>query len=245
MSTNRFNMQTALLCAQASTLAYTQPPDLISDGIRTAAKFIEGERFNIIAFRGTQAPIDFVTDAKAWPKEDKLFGRVHCGFDEAIESVLEPIAARVELMPKDKPLIITGHSLGGALAVLCAFHLGDRVDSIYTFGQPRVGNREFAKRSDSIFKGRHFRFVNAQDIVPRLPGVLAGYWHSGDLMFLPSTGGFAPNPPLIRMAISDALGFWSDWNKKASISLLADHHMERYVEKINRLAIVNTLTLFP
>lgn len=50
------------------------------------------------------------------------------------------------LYPSAK-IIVSGHSLGGALAVLCALDLHrtyNKVDRLTTIGQPRIGNSEFA-----------------------------------------------------------------------------------------------------
>jgi predicted lipase len=77
-----------------------------------------------------------------------------------------------EIKKEDRPLWLTGHSLGGALAVLAAW-LCDRrtinVHQIYTYGGPMVGNKVAAAAIDKAFPDKIFRFVNLTDPVPMLP----------------------------------------------------------------------------
>ena len=68
-------------------------------------------------------------------------------------------------------LFLTGHSLGGALAVAAASLLdqkGCNVEGVYTFGMPRAGNPEF--RNDYNRRlGERTRFVHGDDLVPTVP----------------------------------------------------------------------------
>ena len=81
------------------------------------------------------------------------------------------------LSTKPQPTLwLTGHSLGAALAVLSgtAFSIWDQarirpVSGIYTFGQPRVGLYQFCGNYDHILSKKTFRFVNKEDLVPRVP----------------------------------------------------------------------------
>ena len=64
------------------------------------------------------------------------------------------------------PLFITGHSLGGALALLATRLVAPNVDgACYTFGAPRIGNYEYFR----FIKTPVYRIVNSTDIVPRVP----------------------------------------------------------------------------
>lgn len=90
-----------------------------------------------------------------------------------------------EALGKLEALYITGHSLGAAMAVLAAARLftdhryGDvrrLLRGVYTFGQPMVGDSAFAARAEELFGDRYFRFVYANDIVPRLPPLSTGHF---------------------------------------------------------------------
>jgi triacylglycerol lipase len=222
-----FSLANAQSLALASRLAYTELPTVTGRGTDTQVLITELDNAIVIAFRGTTTLRDFVTDAQAW-RENLADCQIHCGFLAAWKSVMDGIATQLVTLPP-KPLFITGHSLGGALAVLCANVLAGRVHSVYTFGQPRVGNADFANRSRALLSGRHFRIVNANDIVPRLPGALIGYRHSGEQIFLDALGRLEQNAALWLMAVSDAFGLWEEWNQSKRIALLADHHIDRYI----------------
>lgn len=128
-----------------------------------------GENFSVLVFRGTQGKVsnwafNLATGLSPWPSG----GNVHRGFKlllmeawDAIEQQLQKLSA---------PVYYTGHSLGGALAVLAASL--KKPAAVYTFGSPRMGNREFV---DSIRHVNIYRVVNPRDIVacvPPIPGII-------------------------------------------------------------------------
>jgi len=125
----------------------------------------ESDRMAVLAFRGTEKDFrDIRTDLNARFYE-RGGTRTHSGFLHAFRFVEPAIRQAVaELGPYH--LYLTGHSLGGALALIAARCLSsDHVAACYTFGSPKVGNEEYG---DAI-KVPIYRVVNAADSVPSLP----------------------------------------------------------------------------
>jgi len=136
----------------------------------TQAILVSFSNFIVLAFRGTEA--DSIKDIKAdtkfktIPCETK--GKIHTGFKEAFEDVRKEIQKKLdEEKFKNKPLVITGHSLGGALATIAAKKLTHKggLAACYTFGSPRVGDEEWIAN----IKTPIYRLVNAADCVTMLP----------------------------------------------------------------------------
>lgn len=159
----------------------------------------------VLAFRGTEPfnAVDWITDVDlSWLKMGKL-GRVHLGFMRALGlqdekdiskgfpkeytedeegrslayyAIRETLKALLVNHPNAK-ILITGHSLGGALAALfpaiLAFHDEQSIlNSIYgvlTYGQPRVGDAVFGMYMKAVLGSRYHRMVYRYDVVPRVP----------------------------------------------------------------------------
>lgn len=149
----------------------------------------------VLAFRGTQVDdfwssvLDFAVDAKFLPLPDSHGNLVHAGFLIALREVWPRVAAhlRAEQVKRQRPLWITGHSLGAALATIAANLTCDdpslRLQGVYTFGSPRVGDSGFGAR----IRVPMFRFRNDSDIVPHFPlGFL--FRHVGALQFIDAAG---------------------------------------------------------
>jgi triacylglycerol lipase len=106
--------------------------------------------------------------------------KMHRGFTTAFLSVRDRIHEFIKNNPASR-VTVTGHSLGGALATLCAvdlqFNFSDQFSiDIYTFGAPRVGNDGFTDSFDRRMP-ESYRFINGMDIVPALPRWWQGYRH--------------------------------------------------------------------
>ena len=141
----------------------------------------EGETpYVVLAFRGTEKKVsDWLTDANCVPVvKDRT--KVHKGFlkaltgnrdasDRTVEEIVESILDSEDAQDADRrplPLFITGHSLGGALALLTTVLVKPDIDgACYTFGAPRVANYELFR----MVKTPVYRVVNSSDAVPRVP----------------------------------------------------------------------------
>mmetsp|Transcript_1220 Transcript_1220/g.1623 ORF Transcript_1220/g.1623 Transcript_1220/m.1623 type:complete len:413 (-) Transcript_1220:299-1537(-) len=150
----------------------------------------------VVAFRGTSSLNDALTDLNFFQKETER-GGVHDGFYDAIALVWDNVLAAVEKysggVNGTKPIWVTGHSLGGALATIATARL--RLDhdlpvhGLYTYGSPRVFSKKYARIFNQDFAAQTFRFVHNLDIVPRVPfRTLGGYRHIGRFMYLDSEG---------------------------------------------------------
>ena len=166
---------------------------LISVG-NTQAYLAQNADNIVVAFRGTESPTTF-EGLKDWLLSDAVNllilptgrlgtdfaaagvgARFHQGFINALDSIWLPLFSGVEdeLKRSERPLWITGHSLGGALAVLSAWLFHRKfvsVHQVYTFGGPMIGNSEASKAFDRELSGKIFRYVNGPDPVPKLPTV--------------------------------------------------------------------------
>ncbi|CAE7032110.1 faeA [Symbiodinium natans] len=110
--------------------------------------------------------------------------RVHKGFYNSWRSLQDETQRALEDLGCDKkPLRVSGHSLGGAMALLAAFQLSEKyqIKEIYTFGQPRVGNEAWVNAFEArMANASFFRVVSYMDPVPHLPpSWLMGYRHVG------------------------------------------------------------------
>ncbi|MFO1038732.1 MAG: lipase family protein [Geminicoccaceae bacterium] len=168
-------------------------------GIASTSYFIARRPDSVVlAFQGTDPAnlANWLTDFWAVPTDAGLHG----GFAHALDAAAPGVLAAVqELAPTGLPLMLTGHSLGGALAVLAAEHLtrnGVTPAGIYTFGMPRVGGIEYARTYDDMLGNRTFRLVHGEDLVPRMPpSWLHGndFCHVGRRLTCPENGRFDPH----------------------------------------------------
>ena len=130
-----------------------------------------------LVFRGTQTTAEWINNARFDQTQYSFVsdgGNTHLGFTAIYATLHEGIVETVNnllVAQSFSTLYITGHSLGGALAILAAPALAQRTSLepiMYSFGSPRVGDPIFQQRYDELV-ARSWRTVNEYDLVPTLP----------------------------------------------------------------------------
>lgn len=148
-------------------LGYTFFHHLSRRAGRDQALVVRDARRTLVAFRGSDDIWDWLTNLRAWTAQTS-FGGVHRGYYDVAASFAEELKDLVCADPQRRPVFLTGHSMGGALAVLSAALLAtDNVPwgGLYTFGQPQVGNRGFTLSFRQRFGAPFLRFVNGADAI--------------------------------------------------------------------------------
>jgi hypothetical protein len=220
-------------CPFYADVGFTALPTSILDGLVNVALVGTTATEVIVAFRGT-LPIntddwdDFIYSVLDWINDANAalvpvpytVGLVHRGFSESLQSLWNQLlqAVRSHQAASGLPVVVTGHSKGGALATLGAIRLlneGSIVPAaVYTFASPRTGDSPFAWNYNSHIPN-DWRFENTDDLVPHLPpaavlidflaevdsrlhGLTSHDYHSvGKLEFFNWTGGLTQGSSLM------------------------------------------------
>jgi len=132
----------------------------------------DSDKIAVLSFRGTQTEgltietfFDVFTDLYATMRVDQNNVKTHKGFFSAFQGIKAAVLQQIQSLA-DYGLYVTGHSLGGALALIATSEINsDNLGACYTFGSPKVGNEEF----DDEIKAPIYRVINSFDVVPFLP----------------------------------------------------------------------------
>lgn len=136
---------------------------------------MESDQNIIISFRGSRTNPDWIANAAILQTlfpYTRIPLKVHSGFAAIYKACRQQIINVLNTLSSSKQLYITGHSMGGALAVLCTLDAAVNTDYknpvMYNFGSPRVGDPKFVQFYNDIIQSS-IRIVNINDIVPLLP----------------------------------------------------------------------------
>lgn len=183
LAARRLDLDVAFQCVELAWLVYREPAVANQRALqefgyeylqhlsrrqgRDHAFVVRDSRRTIVAFRGSDDPWDWLTNLRAWSSRTQ-HGRVHRGYLDVVRSLIDELRSLLAEDPAGRPVVLTGHSMGGALAVLAGVMLaedGIEAGGIYTFGQPQVGNRAFSTAFAERYPAPVFRFVNGADAI--------------------------------------------------------------------------------
>jgi triacylglycerol lipase len=189
----------------------------------------EHEKYNVLAFRGSDEIQDWIKNFTFF-SFNRLGYSLHRGFWQITDMIHDPIKKRLSELPV-KPLFVTGHSLGGAMAVVYAVrNLGD-VWGLYTFGQPRVFKQGSAQKFTVKTKNRYFRFENNNDAIVHAPPAFFGFKHSGMRMYIDIMRKLRVNINKVEEIIDRISGLFVGIREKG-IDLIQDHDIKEYLKGI-------------
>ena len=219
---------------------------------------VRHDAFIVAAFRGTDELGDWFDNVNALAA-DFPFGRVHRGFLGALHDVWPEMreqyvwwqkgydgrppskrAGNGGAKPKQVrdaglPLWLTGHSLGGAMATLAAaelVHADEAFYGLYTFGSPRVGDRDFARVFNVEARSRMYRFQNNNDIVTRVPARVMGYSHVGSFVYISEDGDLSADSGWWYRFLDRVGGAVRDLGE-LGLDGVDDHNMTHYARAID------------
>ena len=151
----------SLLLAELSSLSYYDPGQI--EGSLREIGFTDAQFFDrdgaqawifgneddcVVACRGTEPHEwnDIRADVNAVAVVTETFGRVHRGFNNEVDDLWPRL--ETALHDNQRTLWFTGHSLGGAMATICAgrcflSEIESLPYAVFTYGSPRVGDRRF------------------------------------------------------------------------------------------------------
>ncbi|WP_432463262.1 lipase family protein [Agarivorans sp. QJM3NY_33] len=175
----------------------------------------------IVVFRGSTNLLDWLVNLAFFPRRyqfEHVYYHVHWGYLQLLEQMsCDPnrgkqkcsVYQRLEsvllpLMTQGKKITLTGHSSGGAMAVLVADRLErkypKKVKRVVTFGQPATGLWNF-KRHYKLHR-KTYRICCDLDIVTFLPPLPFVYWHVGRMLWLHDEKIYENTPTWYRMSKS-------------------------------------------
>lgn len=149
-----------------------QPANILRGTLGEAQAFItHDDRMILIVARGTQEIADWVRDVNATQVPSEAGeGQAHHGFHESFKAVRDFVVPYLDAFRRNNQIIVVcGHSLGGAIALLMAEWLRNNLSEdvlLYTYGSPRAGDEAFVKGAGAL---THHRIVNHNDLIPTVP----------------------------------------------------------------------------
>lgn len=204
-----------------------------------------------LIFEGTKSLIDTIADLAMDLRPDANGqGHFHTGFMKVTEWCYKQISEQLKAIALNNPsmeFIVSGHSLGGAMAMLMTKLLKNEnsnfpIELLVTYGQPRCGNSKFTKHFD-LNEVPYFRFINYGDHVSDVPvPFLKSDWSHGGSGYLCKDGKISLytaeyEKGLMTRIISVIVAFFQLYfakKLKTNFSMLSKNHdMDLYLDNIS------------
>lgn len=199
---------------------------------------ISNDGYLVLAFRGTEVKefSDIKADLKVRSTNNNFGkGRVHRGFNAEVDKLWDDLRKYVRDNLTNQKLVVTGHSLGASMGVIFTARIqySFKVDSLWTYGCPRAGNQKFV---DSV-KTTHYRFVNNNDDVPKVPFYHWGYRHFGNLMYIDSKGKVQKKSRMWQRVRDRLKGRLDAVKTKDFFDGIKDHSIVKYVKHLKGFSL--------
>jgi predicted lipase len=248
----------------------TTPEEAISDETCKVLLWLEASRGTealvaklssnslAVIFRGSEDIEDWLTNLNKTLDESKIVDgspdpavRLHRGFQNALfendaantieETLMKALEDDASL---SKEIVLSGHSLGGALAQIMTTYLSVRHPDLkirmITFGEPMVGNLAYKQWNESLSNISMWRFVNEDDSVARVThSKKSDYVHAGHMVHM-----MGKETVVYYQHYGDGgklLGAPEEWKDGNNV---LDHLMPKYIENIEKDIASNTSLSF-
>lgn len=217
--------------AQRAASAIGFPEAQLFDTDGSQAYRFANEHDVVLACRGTEPTEwnDVQADANAVMSVVGTLGNVHSGFNREVDD-LWPVLEEL-LRGSRQPVWFCGHSLGAAMATICAYRCTKSATTndpqeLHTFGSPRVGCKRYIRHAEVS----HYRWVHNNDVVTRVPPVWMGYRHCGNEVYLDRYGRIRKLTGILRSRDRwrGLIGGLFQWR----IDMLSDHSIGQYAKHI-------------
>lgn len=203
--------------------------------------FDDIKREQYVSIRGTSNSHNALQDINFFKDKSYRLGiEMHTGFHRTAEMIADDLLSRLD---KTWTTWVTGHSLGGAEALIVSWYLdysGHTIAECITFGQPKVTDSHGIRKMRGKIKLT--RVVNETDVVALVPPAgthMNRYAHLGDMIKLLDDGKYCylSEPDSLNFGVNS---FWL-WSARESFSFyemgkeLPDHYMTNYIENIDKI----------
>jgi triacylglycerol lipase len=239
-------LRRALLFAELSSLSYLSRADAgrwahnigfpeirFYDRDGAQAYIFANDEDAVVTCRGTEPNDwnDVRADLAIGRATGETVGWVHRGFKREVDDLWPRLEQA--LVNNTRTLWFAGHSLGAAMAAICAgrcalSHIRSNPRALFTFGSPRIGSGRYV----NFVQLETYRWVNNNDIVARVPPAWLGYRHKGQEVYLNFRGRIRRLTWWQR--VKDRWRGFVGGLREGRIDPFTDHSINRYIDYIWR-----------